>query len=76
MENKGEIMLETIALKVEGMSCNHCVNAIEGNVGKLEGIDEIKVNLSHGIVDVKYNPSTISLDQIKEAVEDQGYDVI
>ena len=29
-------------LKVEGMSCNHCVNSIETSVGELTGIQQSK----------------------------------
>jgi hypothetical protein len=36
-EKIGGIMMKTVTLKVEGMSCNHCVNAIKSNVGKLQG---------------------------------------
>ena len=32
-------------LKVEGMSCNHCVNSIETSVGGLTGVSAVKVDL-------------------------------
>jgi len=44
--------LDTITLKVEGMSCNHCMNAMEGSGGKLEGVSKVKVDLENGTVDV------------------------
>jgi len=67
--------LEKITLTVEGMSCNHCVKAVEGNVGELKGISSVKVNLNAATVDVEYNNQEVSLDKIKETIEDQGYDV-
>jgi copper chaperone len=67
--------LEKITLKVEGMSCNHCVNAIEGSVGKLDGVSSTKVNLKDGNVEVEFNSSKVSLDKIKDTIDDQGYDV-
>jgi copper chaperone len=67
--------MEKITLKVDGMSCNHCVNAIEGSVGKLEGVSSIKVNLSEGNVAIEYDSSKVSLDKIKDTIDDQGYDV-
>ena len=57
------------------MSCNHCVKAVEGNVGELKGISSVKVNLNAATVDVEYNNQEVSLDKIKETIEDQGYDV-
>lgn len=67
--------MEKITLKVEGMSCNHCVNAIEGTVGKLDGVSSTKVNLSEGNVEVEFDSSKVSLDKIKDTIDDQGYDV-
>lgn len=67
--------METITLNVKGMSCGHCVSAVEGSVGKLNGVKEVKVDLENGKVKVDYNAATVSLDEIKETIDDQGYDV-
>ncbi|MBV7505287.1 copper chaperone CopZ [Bacillus sp. sid0103] len=67
--------MEKVTLKVNGMSCGHCVNAVEGSVGKLEGVKSVKVHLKEGNVDVEFNPSEVSLGTIKETIDDQGYDV-
>ncbi|KYD08117.1 MULTISPECIES: copper chaperone CopZ [Heyndrickxia] len=67
--------METITLNVNGMSCGHCVNAVEGSVGKLQGVKSVKVHLESGTVDVEFNPSDVSLNEIKETIDDQGYDV-
>ncbi|WP_462412185.1 copper chaperone CopZ [Neobacillus sp. Marseille-QA0830] len=67
--------MEKITLNVEGMSCQHCVKAVEGSVGKLAGVESVKVNLDAATVDVEFNSNKVSLNQIKEAIDDQGYDV-
>ena len=67
--------MENIVLKVEGMSCNHCVNAVEGSVGKLSGVTAVKVNLAEGLVNVEYDKNQVALETIKETIDDQGYDV-
>ncbi|MFC0477392.1 copper chaperone CopZ [Robertmurraya sp. GLU-23] len=67
--------MEKITLNVQGMSCGHCVKAIEGSVGELKGVSKVKVNLEDSKVDVEYNASEVSLDTIKETIDDQGYDV-
>ncbi|MER2048274.1 MAG: copper chaperone CopZ [Solibacillus sp.] len=67
------MMSET--LKVAGMSCGHCVNAVESNVGKLQGVSSVTVNLADGEVTVEYDSKKISLDEIKDTIEEQGYDV-
>lgn len=67
--------MENITLKVNGMSCSHCIKAIEGSVGELNGIDTVKVNLNTGTVNVLFNPALVTLAKIKETIDDQGYEV-
>jgi copper chaperone len=67
--------MEKVTLNVQGMSCDHCVKAVEGNVGELNGVSSVKVNLKANTVDVEYNNQEITLDKIKETIDDQGYDV-
>jgi len=67
--------MQNVTLNVQGMSCGHCVKAVEGSVGKLEGVNEVIVKLNEAQVDVKFNESQVSLDKIKNTIEDQGYEV-
>lgn len=67
--------MKNITLNVQGMSCGHCVNSIEGSVGQLEGINQVIVKLNDAQVEVTFNESQVSLDIIKETIEDQGYKV-
>ncbi|ARF16817.1 copper chaperone CopZ [Sporosarcina ureae] len=61
---------------VQGMSCNHCVNSIEKSVGNLKGISSVNVNLNSGEVVVDFDHTLTTLDQIKETIEEQGYDIV
>ncbi|WP_059104917.1 copper chaperone CopZ [Shouchella shacheensis] len=65
----------TEKLNVEGMSCGHCVASIEKAVGGLQGVESVSVSLENHSVDVTYAPSELSLETVKEEIEDQGYDV-
>ena len=67
--------MQTITLQVQGMSCGHCVKAVENSVGALAGVKEVQVNLAEGLVDVAFDEAQVSVDQIKETIDDQGYDV-
>lgn len=67
--------MEKVTLNVTGMSCNHCVKAVEGSVGALNGVAAVKVDLKAATVDVEFSPQEVTLDKIKEEIEDQGYDV-
>ncbi|WP_298830025.1 copper chaperone CopZ [uncultured Planococcus sp.] len=62
-------------LKVQGMSCGHCVNAVETSVGEIQGVSSVKVDLGKGEVAVAYDETKTSLNEIQEAIEEQGYSV-
>lgn len=62
-------------LNVEGMSCSHCVNAVKKAVGSLDGIHTVEVSLEEKAVSVEFDPGKSSVEQIKEAIDDQGYEV-
>lgn len=66
---------QTDVLNVEGMSCSHCENAVKKAVGALGGVDSVAVDLKGKKVTVEYDPSRVNTGAIKEAIEDQGYEV-
>ena len=68
--------MENIMIKVEGMSCSHCEDAVKKAVKALEGVDQVSVSLEDKTVSVDYDSKAVSLDSIKQAIEDQGYDVV
>lgn len=67
-------MIET--LKVQGMSCGHCINSVENGVGEIEGVSSVTVDLKQGEVAVNYDTGKTSLNVIQEAIEEQGYNVV
>jgi copper chaperone len=66
--------MKQVTLKVEGMSCNHCVMTIEDTLKNMGA--EGKVNLADKSVSVTFDEQRLALEQIKEAIEEQGYDVV
>jgi copper chaperone len=62
-------------LSVQGMTCGHCKMSVEGALKNLEGVSAAEVNLEAGNVAVTYDDSKVTVESLKEAVEDQGYDV-
>lgn len=67
--------MENTTLQVKGMSCGHCVKAVEGSVGELNGVETVNVDLGTGSVSITFNPELVTLEKIKETIDDQGYDV-
>ncbi len=66
---------ETTVLIVEGMSCGHCVASVNKAVGALQGVYTVNVDLPSKKVTVHYDAEIVSLENIKGAIEDQGYEV-
>ncbi len=67
--------MEKTVINVKGMTCGHCEKAVKGAVSELPGVSEVKVNLETGEVTVHYDANKTSLNEMKEAIENQGYDI-
>ncbi|MCP8969246.1 copper chaperone CopZ [Ectobacillus ponti] len=65
----------TTTLQVKGMTCGHCKAAVTKALEELQGVQKVAVNLQQGTVDVDFDAAAVSLAALKEAIEDQGYDV-
>ncbi|WP_261764962.1 copper chaperone CopZ [Staphylococcus pasteuri] len=65
----------TKVINVEGMSCDHCKNAVESALARINGVSAAEVNLDKGQVRVDYDEDKVQLSDMKDAIEDQGYDV-
>lgn len=68
--------MATTILKVEGMSCQHCVKAVTGAVGEVDGVSNVSVDLEAKTVTVDHDSDKAPIDKIKFEIEDQGYDVV
>ncbi|RBW70169.1 copper chaperone CopZ [Bacillus taeanensis] len=63
-------------LNVQGMTCGHCKSAVTNALKELEGVKNVEVDLQAGKANVEYEEGKVSEESMKEAVEDQGYDVV
>lgn len=66
--------MKIITLNVSGMSCQHCVNSIEGELKKLGATG--KVDLTNNTVEVQFDETKLTESQINEVIENQGYEVV
>lgn len=66
----GEVMLK---MKVEGMTCHSCTSTIEGKVGKLQGVQRIKVSLDNQEATIVFQPHLITAEEIKKQIEAVGF---
>jgi len=70
------VVNEKVIIKVGGMTCAMCVQAIEGVLGKITGVSEVNVNLAAEKAYVTYNPHMTSVAEMHEAIEDLGYEYL
>ncbi|XP_063660430.1 copper-transporting ATPase 1 isoform X4 [Pan troglodytes] len=70
MAQAGEVVLK---MKVEGMTCHSCTSTIEGKIGKLQGVQRIKVSLDNQEATIVYQPHLISVEEMKKQIEAMGF---
>ena len=63
--------MESLHLTIEGMTCQHCVAAVDGRLRKTPGVEVERVTI--GTADVRYDPSQTSPDDLSEIIADEGY---
>ncbi|HLQ98413.1 MAG TPA: cation transporter [Candidatus Dormibacteraeota bacterium] len=62
-------------LKVSGLTCEHCDKQFKKSLESLNGVFGVEVHLDTGNVDVTYDASQVTIEMMREATEEQGYDV-
>ena len=67
-------MSTTTTIGVEGMTCGHCVNAVQTEVGKLEGVTDVQVDLPTGRVTIVSDREPTA-EELQAAVTEAGYEV-
>lgn len=68
--------MENVTLNVQGMSCGSCGNKVNGSIRKLEGIEDVQVNVAAGEVAVSFDEARVAVDQVVAAIESHGYAVV
>lgn len=78
-ESISDMGFETLPLQsedigIEGMTCQSCVKSIQDGLIKTPGVHGVKVDLDTRTGHFIFDPKTISVPQISEAVEDMGFE--
>ena len=60
-------------LKINGMACEHCVKSVKEALGEINGVKVLDVKIGSAEVEVE-NDSV--LNEIKEKLDDAGYDLV
>jgi len=68
-----DVTEKSVVIPVGGMTCASCAAAIERAVSKLDGVKGASVNLATERASIRYDPETVRLSEIKQAITDAGY---
>jgi copper chaperone len=62
-------------IKIKGMSCNHCVMAVNKALSEVEGVTDINVDLSKGEATFEMTGS-VDMGVLREKIKEAGYELI
>jgi Cu+-exporting ATPase len=71
-----DIELREVTIPIGGMTCASCAAAVEKEIKKLKGIEEVNVNIATEKANVKYNPYETRISEIKSAIKKAGYEAL
>jgi copper chaperone len=66
--------METVTLKIDGMTCGGCVNSVRKVIAALNGVSSVDVSLEHAQATVSYDPKKSKVADLKTAVRDAGFE--
>jgi len=65
-----------IVLKVEGMTCQHCVQTVTETVGKMTGVEKVEVRLEQKEVTIDFDELQTQTEAICAQIVEAGFEVI
>ncbi|MGW1056911.1 heavy-metal-associated domain-containing protein [Micromonospora sp. NBC_01412] len=65
----------TTTYQVQGMTCGHCASSVSAEVGGIEGVSDVQVELASGRVTVT-SEGPLDTDTVRAAVDEAGYDLV
>lgn len=60
---------------VKGMTCDHCAGSVSAEVSKIQGVQDVSVDVAGGTVTIT-SAGELSSAAVEEAVEEAGYEVV
>ncbi|XP_053734827.1 copper-transporting ATPase 1 [Synchiropus splendidus] len=67
-------LASSVKIHIEGMTCNSCVQSIEGMISQRKGVVSARVSLSDHEGVFEFDPLLTSEEELREAIEDMGFD--
>ena len=67
--------MDPTVITVNGMTCGHCVSAVQKEIGSLPGVTGVEVELDTGTVRITANPPP-DVAALRAAVDAAGYEMV
>ena len=67
--------MQKTTIPIHGMTCQGCVNSVKTVLEKLPGVAQVAVSLEAAKATVQHDPASTTIDQLKAAIVDAGFDV-
>ena len=64
------------AIKLDGMTCQHCVQTITDALGEIAGTSKVTVDLDKKEVQVDYNEEETNLQEISDKIVEVGFELL
>ena len=61
-----------VMIKIEGMHCHRCEQAIKKALGDVPGVHEVEVDFLSGQASILYDPNQVKIRQLVDAVAETG----
>ena len=66
--------MESITIKIGGMTCGGCVASVQRVLKKLDGVEKVDVSLDQAQANISYDAARVNEAQLRSAIEDAGFD--
>ena len=67
--------MDTITIKVNGMTCSGCVASVTRVLEEIDGVGKVDVSLDRKQATIDYEPGRVNPARLRSAIEDAGYEV-
>lgn len=66
--------MKNIVIKIKGMGCQNCVNAVMESLSEIDGINKVNVSLEKELAEVEYDELKVNADKMIETIKELEYE--
>lgn len=67
--------MNSITLKIGGMSCMGCVNSVNRLLTQMPGVSNVSVDLGKGEAHLVFDPAQVAVDALQQTITEAGFSV-